>query len=122
MVADERAFKQILLNLLSNAVKFSPDDSTISVACAFRPNGAVRVTVTDQGPGIPDDKIRQLFRPFSRVDNRYDRDTNGTGLGLALVRGLVALHGGKVWLENRPEGGLVAALEFPVSNARAQAA
>jgi two-component system cell cycle sensor histidine kinase PleC len=122
LYADERACKQILLNLLSNAVKFSPDGSKLSIACKREPNGATRLTVEDQGPGIPDDKIKQLFRPFSRVDNRYDRNTGGTGLGLALVRGLIALHGGKVWLENKPEGGLIAAVEFPGSNARAQAA
>jgi len=122
LVADERAFKQILLNLLSNAVKFSPEDSKIAVTCASRSGGVTRLIVADEGPGVPADKIKQLFRPFSRVDNRYDRDTNGTGLGLALVRGLVALHGGKVWLENRPGRGLAATVELPNSRDRAQAA
>jgi len=122
LVADERAFKQILLNLLSNAVKFSPEGSKIAVSCVSQPGGITRLTVADEGPGIPSDQIKQLFRPFSRADNRYDRSTNGTGLGLALVRGLVALHDGKVWLENRPAGGLIAAVEFPDLNARAHAA
>jgi two-component system cell cycle sensor histidine kinase PleC len=122
LLADERAFKQILLNLLSNAVKFSPEDSTIAVTCTRQPDGTTRLTVADEGPGIHADKIKQLFRPFSQVDNRYDRNTGGTGLGLALVRGLVALHDGKVWLENKPAGGLIAAIEFPGPNARAQAA
>jgi two-component system cell cycle sensor histidine kinase PleC len=122
LLADERAFKQILLNLLSNAVKFSPEDSTIAVSCTRQPDGTTRLTVADEGPGIHADKIKQLFRPFSQVDNRYDRNTGGTGLGLALVRGLVALHDGKVWLENKPAGGLIAAIEFPGPNARAQAA
>lgn len=111
--ADERAFKQILLNLLSNAVKFSPPSGVITVRCQRAPSGAVRLSVLDSGPGIPADKIVQLFRPFSRVDNRYDRSANGTGLGLALVRGLVALHGGTVHLENRREGGLAAIVDFP---------
>lgn len=122
LLADERAFKQILLNLLSNAVKFSPERGSISVSCTRQPDGTTRLTVADEGPGIPDDKIKQLFRPFSQVDNRYDRNTGGTGLGLALVRGLVALHDGTVWVENKPTGGLVAAIEFPDQNARAQAA
>ena len=122
LVADERAFKQVLLNLLSNAVKFSPPGGKIMISCARQLEGGTCLTVSDDGPGIPLDKIKQLFRPFSRVDNRYDRDTNGTGLGLALVRGLVALHGGKVWLENRPTGGLVAGVEFPGPSETAQAA
>jgi two-component system, cell cycle sensor histidine kinase PleC len=122
LFADERAFKQILLNLLSNAVKFSPDGGAVAVSCRQQSDGAVRVTIADQGPGIPPDKINQLFRPFSRVDNRYDRNANGTGLGLALVRGLIALHGGKVWLENKTEGGLVATVEFPPPGAHAIAA
>jgi len=118
LVADERAFKQILLNLLSNAVKFSPDGSKLAVVCVHQSDGATRLTVEDEGPGIPDEKIKQLFRPFSRVDNRYDRSTGGTGLGLALVRGLVALHEGRVWLENKPTGGLIATIEFPSLDAR----
>ena len=122
LFADERAFKQILLNLLSNAVKFSPDGGAVAVSCRQQGDGAVRVTIADQGPGIPPDKIKQLFRPFSRVDNRYDRNANGTGLGLALVHGLIALHGGKVWLENKTEGGLVATVEFPPPGAHAIAA
>jgi two-component system cell cycle sensor histidine kinase PleC len=121
LFADERAFKQILLNLLSNAVKFSPDRGAIAVTCRLHA-GAVRVTVEDQGPGIPPDKIKQLFRPFSRVDNRYDRNANGTGLGLALVRGLVALHDGRVWLKNAPAGGLVATCEFPTRETGSKAA
>jgi two-component system cell cycle sensor histidine kinase PleC len=122
LFADERAFKQILLNLLSNAVKFSPAGGAVAVSCRQQADGAVSVAISDQGPGIPPDKIKQLFRPFSRVDNRYDRNANGTGLGLALVRGLVALHGGKVWLENKAEGGLVATVEFPPPGAHAIAA
>lgn len=119
--ADERAFKQITLNLLSNAVKFSPQQGVIGVRINRTPSGSIKLSVDDSGPGIPEDKTKQLFRPFSRVDNRYDRSANGTGLGLALVRGLVALHGGSVWLENKPSGGLVATVEFPARDARAAA-
>jgi two-component system cell cycle sensor histidine kinase PleC len=123
LYADERAFKQILLNLLSNAVKFSPERGTIAVRCARSADCGVRVVVEDSGPGIPEDKIKQLFRPFSRVDNRYDRSTGGTGLGLALVSGLVALHEGRVWVENKASaGGLIATVEFPPQTREAVAA
>ncbi|MCE9520926.1 MAG: HAMP domain-containing histidine kinase [Alphaproteobacteria bacterium] len=118
LFADERALKQILLNLLSNAVKFSPEGGTILVRGVCEISGAVRLSVEDSGPGIPDAKLKQLFKPFSQVDNRYDRNTGGTGLGLSLVRGLISLHAGRVWLENKPEGtGLKAILEFPPSRA-----
>jgi len=116
---DERAFKQILLNLLSNAIKFSPDGGAIGVSCRSGPDGAVLLCVADCGPGIPEEKIRTLFRPFSRVDNRYDRSENGTGLGLALVHGLVGLHDGRVWLRNKVGGGLEVFVEFSAREARA---
>ena len=122
LFADERAFKQILLNLLSNAVKFSPEGGSIVVRSERMPTGAARLSVADSGPGIPADKLAQLFRPFSRVDNRYDRSANGTGLGLSLVRGLVALHGGTVRLENRQQGGLIAIVELPPADHCAAAA
>jgi len=119
--ADERAFKQILVNLLANAVKFSPECGTIDVTCRRMGDGGVRLSVGDTGPGVPQDKITTLFRPFERVDNSYGSGAGGTGLGLALVRGLVALHEGRVWVENKPEGGLLAHVEFPGRDFRAVA-
>lgn len=123
LFADERAFKQILVNLLSNAAKFSPDGGTILVRCTTVSTGAVWVSVEDSGPGIPPEKLKLLFKPFSQIDNRYDRNAGGTGLGLSLVRGLIALHGGRVWLDNKPTGtGLIASVEFPPAQRTAQAA
>ena len=123
LFADERALKQILLNLLSNATKFSPDGGDILVRCASDSTGVVRISVEDSGPGIPPEKLKLLFKPFSQIDNRYDRNAGGTGLGLSLVRGLIALHGGRVWLENKPTGtGLIASVEFPPDQCAAQAA
>jgi len=120
--ADNRAFKQVLLNLLSNAVKFSPERGAIGVRCTRLADGAVTVSVADSGPGIPAEKIKELFRPFSRIDNRYDSSAGGTGLGLALIRGLMAAHSGDVRIENRSLGGLVATLEFPAEESRTRAA
>lgn len=119
--ADERAFKQILVNLLSNAVKFSPVGGAIDIACVASRDGGVRLTVGDSGPGIPEEKVKQLFRPFERVDNSYQSGAGGTGLGLALVRGLVNLHGGRVWVENKKTGGLLAHVELPGREVRAAA-
>jgi two-component system cell cycle sensor histidine kinase PleC len=100
LYADERAVKQILINLVSNAVKFTPQGGRIDVIGGTAANGDFLITVRDNGPGIPPDKLGQIFKPFSQVDNRFDRQAGGTGLGLALVRGLAELHGGRAWMES----------------------
>ncbi len=113
LFADERALKQILINLLSNAVKFTPEGGTISMVASKAPDGAFQLMVEDNGPGIPLEKLDRIFMPFSQVDNRYDRQSGGTGLGLALVRGLAELHGGRAWLESEPGKGCVAYVVLP---------
>jgi len=100
LYADERALKQILINLVSNAVKFTPEGGRISVVGSCARCGNFQIMVEDNGPGIPREKLDKIFKPFSQVDNRYDRQGGGTGLGLALVRGLTELHGGRVWIES----------------------
>lgn len=113
VMADERAFRQMLLNLLSNAVKFTPEGGQITVSCATLSGGGLEVSVTDSGPGIPEEKLPRVLEPFSQIDNRFDREAGGTGLGLALADGLVRLHGGKIALKNNPGGGLTATIYFP---------
>ena len=100
LYADERALRQILINLVSNAVKFTPDGGRIAVAGTRARSGDFQIMVEDNGPGIPREKLDGVFRPFSQIDNRYDRQGSGTGLGLALVRGLAELHGGRAWIES----------------------
>jgi len=100
LYADERALKQILINLVSNAVKFTPEGGAISVSAGPAPGGDFQICCEDNGPGIAREKIDKIFTPFSQVDNRYDRQAGGTGLGLALVRGLAELHSGRAWLES----------------------
>ena len=100
LYADERALKQILINLVSNAVKFTPEGGRICVIGSRARCGNFQIMVEDNGPGIPREKLDRIFKPFSQVDNRYDRQGGGTGLGLALVRGLAELHGGRAWIES----------------------
>jgi len=100
LYADERALKQILINLVSNAVKFTPLGGKIEVIGSRAANGDFQIMVRDNGPGIPREKIDHIFEPFNQVDNRFDRQAGGTGLGLALVRGLAELHGGRAWIES----------------------
>jgi two-component system cell cycle sensor histidine kinase PleC len=120
VLADERAFRQMLLNLLSNAVKFTPEGGRISIACACVPGGGLEVTVRDNGPGIPEDKLARVLEPFSQINNRFDREAGGTGLGLALVDGLVRLHGGKLTLKSSLGAGVAATLYFPSTMIRGE--
>jgi two-component system cell cycle sensor histidine kinase PleC len=114
LYADERALKQILINLVSNAVKFTPEGGHIEVVGSLARDGGFQIMVRDNGPGIPRDKIDKIFTPFSQVDNRYDRQAGGTGLGLALVRGLAELHGGRAWLESESGKGCSVFVNLPV--------
>jgi len=113
LYADERALKQILVNLVSNAVKYTPPGGTITVSGRAGPDGAFLIVCTDNGPGIPPDKLARLFKPFSQVDNRFNRSEGGTGLGLSLVRGLTELHGGRAWLESEVGRGSSAYVLLP---------
>ncbi|HUJ47524.1 MAG TPA: HAMP domain-containing sensor histidine kinase [Rhizomicrobium sp.] len=120
--ADERALKQILINLVSNAVKFTPEGGRIDVVAGRARGGGFQIMVQDNGPGIPRDKLDRIFKPFSQVDNRYDRQGGGTGLGLALVRGLAELHGGRAWIESEHGHGCRAYVVLPVPVSGAAAA
>ena len=113
LYADERAVKQILINLVSNAVKFTPVGGRIDVIGGKSANGDFQITVRDNGPGIPPDKLEMIFSPFNQVDNRFDRQAGGTGLGLALVKGLAELHGGRAWLESEFGKGCSVFVTFP---------
>ena len=115
LFADERALKQMLINLVSNAVKFTPEGGRISVSGSLARSGDFQIMVRDNGPGIPREKLDKIFTPFSQVDNRYDRQAGGTGLGLALVRGLAELHGGRAWLESEFGKGCTAYVVLPVA-------
>lgn len=113
LYADERALKQILINLVSNSVKFTPEGGAITVTASEARGGGFQIACEDNGPGIPREKIDKIFTPFSQVDNRYDRQAGGTGLGLALVRGLAELHGGRAWLESEYGKGCRAYVVLP---------
>jgi PAS domain S-box-containing protein len=99
--ADERRLKQILVNLLGNAVKFTPEGGEIGLdVVGDAEAGVARFIVWDTGIGVAPEVMPRLFKPFVQLDNRLNRETSGTGLGLALVQRLVALHGGSVTLES----------------------
>jgi len=99
--ADERRLKQMLVNLLSNAVKFTPEGGAIGLdVVGDTAAQCVRLTVWDTGIGIAADDLPRLFQPFVQIDSRLARQYTGTGLGLALVDEMAALHGGSVTVES----------------------
>jgi PAS domain S-box-containing protein len=101
LFADEGKFKQILYNLLSNAIKFTPDEGTVTVTAGLAGRGdCVRISVADTGIGIKPEDQERVFREFEQVDSSYGRQQQGTGLGLALTKRLVEMHGGEIYLES----------------------
>ncbi|THD44250.1 MAG: HAMP domain-containing histidine kinase, partial [Bradyrhizobium sp.] len=99
IVADKRACRQILLNLIANAVKFTDRGGSVRVA-AQAAGEAMLITVADTGVGIPAESLSRLGDPFFQARADYDRNFEGAGLGLSLVRGLVGLHGGALRVES----------------------
>ncbi len=110
---DERKFKQILLNLLSNAVKFTPEGGKVSVAARPGAN-VVEFSVTDTGVGIAAGHQELVFEEFRQVGNDYTRKAEGTGLGLALTKRFVELHGGTIRLESVPGKGSTFTFTIPL--------
>lgn len=101
--------RRALRNLISNAIAYG-NSAVISVE---KSGDELSIIVDDPGPGIPDDKIEAMFDPFARAEGSRNRSTGGSGLGLTLARSIARTHGGDVRLENRPEGGLRAAIILP---------
>jgi len=97
--ADPRAVKQVLLNLITNAIKFTPDGGVVSIDVSVKSAGII-VQVSDTGIGIAPDDLNRLAQPFEQVENKDTRQVEGTGLGLALSKSLVVLHGGNFKIES----------------------
>jgi signal transduction histidine kinase/ActR/RegA family two-component response regulator len=119
---DERRIRQVLINLLNNAVKFTPEGGRITLA-AYLPQEPIqaehylKITVSDTGIGIAEADLEQLFQPFMQVDSALNRQYQGTGLGLALVKYLVELHEGKVSVTSQLGVGSSFTIELPYLHA-----
>ncbi|MFL5403963.1 MAG: response regulator [Gemmatimonadales bacterium] len=106
LVADQSKFKQILYNLLSNAIKFTPEGGSVRVTVRRVPSiqnqegGAIEIAVSDTGIGLRPQDQERIFGTFEQVDSAYAREQQGTGLGLALSKRFVELHGGRIWVES----------------------
>ena len=115
VVLDERKFKQIMYNLLSNAVKFTPSGGRVTVSVRRLPpaqspippgttakTGWLEICVADTGIGIQPEDLGRIFQEFTQLSPVYTKTHEGTGLGLALTKRLVELHGGRIWVESEP--------------------
>ncbi|UPK08190.1 HAMP domain-containing protein [Bradyrhizobium sp. 170] len=104
-----QALRRIMINLIDNGLKFGED---VAVAVDVQRSNRITITVSDRGPGIPEEHLKSVFLPFYRVEASRNRETGGTGLGLAIAQQLVSALRGTLTLANRDGGGLEARLEF----------
>ncbi|MEZ2405532.1 two-component system cell cycle sensor histidine kinase PleC [Bosea sp. OAE752] len=111
--ADERAIRQVVLNILSNAIKFTPQGGEITMKIGWTATGGQYVTITDTGPGIPENEIPIVMQSFGRGSLAIKTAEQGSGLGLPIVKGLVDLHGGGFLLRSKPRGGTEVTITLP---------
>jgi len=111
--ADAKRLRQILVNLLSNAIKFTGDDACIDVRVEPAPDG-LDILVSDNGVGIPADKLEIIMEPFGQAESAYARLHGGVGLGLPIVKSLVQMHGGRFTIESEVDKGTTTRLHLPM--------
>jgi signal transduction histidine kinase len=109
---DQARLTQLLLNLLENAAKYSPADTPITIEGKVEGQSVI-VSVIDQGPGLTEDQAGRVFDKFYRVDSGLTRVTEGTGLGLALCRGVAEAHGGEISVSSTPGEGCTFTVSLP---------
>lgn len=112
--ADQRLLRQILINLVANAVKFSPPGKTVQVHAFILPDSHLRLSVIDEGCGIPKEKLRHVLEPFGQINDPKHYTGQGTGLGLPLAKAMVELHGGKLTIDSDIGKGTRVYLDFPM--------
>ena len=113
VTADRTKFKQVLFNLLSNAIKFTPENGKIIIEGAINKNELL-ISVTDTGIGIKEEYQVDIFDEFYQIDGSQTREYEGTGLGLALTKRIIDLHGGRIWVESEENKGSKFLFTLPV--------
>lgn len=110
--ADAKRIAQVLVNLVRNAANYAPDGSEISITASVR-RGFIQINVSDQGPGIPPAEHKVVFKAFRRGQNIESLSTQGAGLGLAICKGLVEAHGGRIWIKKKTLPGATVSFSIP---------
>jgi signal transduction histidine kinase len=113
-LADEDKLRQVLVNLLDNAIKYSPDGGEVAVELAGGA-GRVRLTVRDQGLGVPSGEQERIFEKFYRLDPALTRGVGGSGLGLFISRELVTRMGGSLTVRSQPGEGAAFVVDLPAA-------
>jgi signal transduction histidine kinase len=114
IVFDPAKIEQVLNNLISNAVKFSQQGTKIMVQIFLNPTDCT-VSVADQGQGIPEEELGNLFKPFEKTSVQSTGGEKSTGLGLSIVRNLIIAHKGKIWVESKEGEGSVFYFSLPLA-------
>ena len=110
---DRERLAQVLMNLIGNAIKFSPDGGNVTI-CMKNNLNSLRVSIQDEGIGIPAEDIPKLFSKFQRIDNSSRRKIGGTGLGLAICQEIILKHDGRIWIESQEGQGTTIHCELPL--------
>jgi two-component system sensor histidine kinase CpxA len=128
VVGNRSLLHSAIENVVRNAIRYTQEGTSVEVRLEQGvgmqndvlglPQAVVRVT--DSGPGVPEDALDKLFRPFYRIDDARGRQTGGVGLGLAITDRAVRLHGGTIRISNRPQGGLMVEIRLPLSSTEAR--
>ncbi len=114
LVADRDRLVQMAVNLIWNAVKFSPEGRGRVLVEARRQGDAVRLAISDNGPGVPHAERQSIFEKFHQIAQPFGRKRQGTGLGLAITRRIVEQHGGRIWVEDAARGGARFVVSLPL--------
>jgi len=110
---DETRIAQVLVNLVRNAASYSPDDTEINISASVRDN-FIQVNVNDQGTGIPLSERKRVFEAFRRGISEETGSAKGAGLGLAICKGLVEAHGGRIWIRKKTSPGTTVSFTVPL--------
>jgi signal transduction histidine kinase/PAS domain-containing protein len=113
VIVDAQRIAQVLTNLAGNAAKYSPPQTRITVS-AYPVDNAIQIDVADQGIGIPAKDRQHVFEAFRQLENTSSNRNRGAGLGLAICKGLVEAHGGRIWIQERTEPGTVISFTLPI--------
>lgn len=113
VIGNAELLRRAIENVVRNAMQHAPDHSPVEIAADASNDGSVRIAINDRGPGVAPAELESIFDPYFRSDRR----TAGMGLGLAIARGIVGTHGGRIWAANLPGGGLQVTIELPAAEA-----